>query len=121
VHGLADIPIIGNLFKYRSRTRNKTNLMVFLRPVVVRGKEDSSNLALDRYDYMRATGAAQQPEPSLLLNNLGAPVLPPLTNGQPPAGGIMAPVPPRPVGTPVPARAAPEGPPSPPAAPPNQR
>jgi general secretion pathway protein D len=121
VHGLADIPIIGNLFKYRSRTRNKTNLMVFLRPVVVRGKEDSSNLALDRYDYMRATGAAQQPEVSPLLNNLGAPVLPPLTNGQPSPGGIMAPVPPRPVGTPVPARAAPTGPQSPPAAPPNQR
>jgi general secretion pathway protein D len=121
VHGLADIPIIGNLFKYRSRTRNKTNLMVFLRPVVVRGKEDSNTLALDRYGYMRATGVAQQPEPSPLLKDLGAPVLPPLTDGQPSPGGIMAPVPPRPAGTPVPARAAPTGPQSPPAAPPNQR
>ncbi|MFX8844722.1 type II secretion system protein GspD, partial [Acinetobacter baumannii] len=31
---LGDIPVLGNLFKSRSRSRNKTNLMVFLRPVV---------------------------------------------------------------------------------------
>ncbi|MFZ6753183.1 type II secretion system secretin GspD [Undibacterium sp. Dicai25W] len=53
VTGLGDIPIIGNLFKYQTATRNKTNLMVFLRPTVIRSAEDSNNVSVDRYDYMR--------------------------------------------------------------------
>jgi general secretion pathway protein D len=94
VRGLADIPILGNLFKYRKRNRGKTNLMIFLRPVVVRSKDASSNLTADRYDYMRATGIAAQPtDNSILLRNLGAPVLPPLIDGQPAPGGVMATVP----------------------------
>ncbi|MEH6433653.1 type II secretion system secretin GspD, partial [Massilia sp. DD77] len=76
VRGLGDIPVLGNLFKYRTRTRVKTNLMVFLRPVVVRSKESSNSLAMDRYEYMRAAGAIGQPESSPLLRELGAPVLP---------------------------------------------
>jgi general secretion pathway protein D len=117
VHGLGDIPLIGNLFKYRTRTRNKTNLMVFLRPVMVRSKDASHGIAMDRYEYMRATAAAQRPEESILLNNLGAPVLPPLTNGVPPAGGILSTLPPKPVAAPAAAPA-----PAPvPGTPPNQR
>ena len=104
VRGLGDIPVLGNLFKSRTRTRNKTNLMVFLRPVVVRSKEASNSIAMDRYDYMRAAGAAGRPEDSPLMRDLGAPVLPPLVNGQPPLGGSMAT---RPVQTPPPANAAP--------------
>jgi general secretion pathway protein D len=95
VRGLGDIPLIGNLFKYRSRTRAKRNLMVFLRPVVVRSKEQNNSISMDRYDLMRAAGVAGQPtDDSILLRNLGTPVLPALTNGQPPAGGAMAPMPP---------------------------
>jgi general secretion pathway protein D len=95
VRGLGDIPILGNLFKYRNRTRNKTNLMVFLRPVVVRSKEQNNSISLDRYEYMRALGATTRPaDDTLLLRNIGAPELPPLTNGQPPAGGTMATMPP---------------------------
>ncbi|GAB3369749.1 type II secretion system secretin GspD [Massilia agri] len=92
VRGLGDIPVLGNLFKYRSRTRTKTNLMVFLRPVVVRSKEASNSIAMDRYEYMRAAGAAgqAQEEQTILMRSLGAPLLPPLTNGQPPVGGTMA-------------------------------
>jgi general secretion pathway protein D len=105
VHGLADIPVIGNLFKYRTRTRTKTNLMVFLRPVVVRSKEVSSSIAMDRYEFMRAAGAVAQPgNGSLLLRNLGTPVLPILNNnGQPPPGGQMAPAPTPPAAVPAPA------------------
>jgi general secretion pathway protein D len=95
VRGLGDIPIIGNLFKYQSRSRVKRNLMVFLRPVVVRSKEQNNSISMDRYELMRATGANSQPDDdSILLRNLGAPMLPPLTNGQPPAGGAMATMPP---------------------------
>ena len=54
VPGLGDVPLFGNLFKSQSRSRKKTNLMVFLRPVVMRDGRETSNLALDRYDLMRA-------------------------------------------------------------------
>ena len=50
---LGDIPVIGNLFKATSRRREKQNLMVFLRPVVVRDQDASNSLTMDRYDYMR--------------------------------------------------------------------
>jgi general secretion pathway protein D len=95
VRGLGDIPVLGNLFRYRNRTRNKTNLMVFLRPVVVRSKEQNNDISLDRYEYMRALGETTRPrDDTILMPNLGAPALPPLTNGQPPAGGVMATMPP---------------------------
>ncbi|MDM5175936.1 type II secretion system secretin GspD [Massilia sp. DJPM01] len=102
VRGLADIPVLGNLFKYRKRSRNKTNLMVFLRPVIVRSKEDSNAIASDRYDYMRSAGQATGgPKDGIVMPDYGTPVLPSLSNGQPPAGGAMAPVPPRPVPAPA--------------------
>jgi general secretion pathway protein D len=96
VRGLGDIPIIGNLFKYRSRNRTKRNLMVFLRPVVVRSKEQNNSISMDRYELMRAAGAASQPvDNTVLARDLGAPMLPPLNNnGQPPPNGAMATVPP---------------------------
>ncbi|MBY0572776.1 MAG: type II secretion system secretin GspD, partial [Undibacterium sp.] len=50
---LGDIPFIGNLFKYKRRKGGKVNLMVFLRPTVIRTAEQSSSVSLDRYDYLR--------------------------------------------------------------------
>jgi general secretion pathway protein D len=98
VRGLGDIPVIGNLFKYRTRQRNKTNLMVFLRPVIIRSKDDSNSISSDRYDYMRSAGEkVATPKDSFVLPDYGSPVLPALNRGQPPAGDAMAPVPPRPV------------------------
>jgi general secretion pathway protein D len=96
VPGLSSIPVLGNLFKYKTRTRGKRNLMVFLRPIVVRSKEQNDSISADRYEYMRAAGVTEQPKGgSAILPNLGAPVLPPLTNGQPPVtDGTMARMPP---------------------------
>ncbi|GAB2887291.1 type II secretion system secretin GspD [Uliginosibacterium flavum] len=51
---LSDIPLIGHLFRYQSRTHQKVNLMVFLRPVILRDGQASANLANERYDYLRA-------------------------------------------------------------------
>lgn len=53
VPGLGDIPLIGGLFRSESRKRTKTNLMVFLRPAVVRSQETMSGLTESRYDYIR--------------------------------------------------------------------
>ncbi len=102
VRGLGDIPVLGNLFKYRNRTRKKTNLMIFLRPVIVRSKEDSNSISSDRYEYMRSAGQkAAVPQDSVVMPDYGTPVLPQLVNGQPPRGGAMAPVPPKPVPRPA--------------------
>lgn len=49
---LGDIPFFGNFFKYQTKGRKKTNLMVFLRPTVIRSAEQSASVSLDRYDYM---------------------------------------------------------------------
>ena len=76
VPGLASIPLIGNLFKSESRKRVKTNLMVFLRPVVMRNQASSDQLTLDRYESIRATQQDVQPAKSLILPDTGAPLLP---------------------------------------------
>ena len=89
VPGLGDIPILGNLFKYQKRSRKKTNLMVFLRPTVIRNNEQSMNLSSDRYDYIRNAEIAAQPESKLTLPNMGAPLLPPLQDGQLAGGALV--------------------------------
>jgi general secretion pathway protein D len=64
---LSDIPIIGELFKSRSRSRSKTNLMVFIRPTVLRSRADGDTLTARRYGYVRAMQLARNPdvEPSI--------------------------------------------------------
>ena len=80
VPGLGDVPVFGNLFRSESRSRRKTNLMVFLRPVVVRDARATSSLALDRYELMRSVQQDSQPKPSSVLGINEAPVMPaPLT------------------------------------------
>ncbi len=94
VRGLGDIPVLGNLFKYQTRSRKKTNLMIFLRPVVIRNKEQSTSLATDRYDYMRSAQLAIKPADSILVNDFGQPVVPPLIDGRPAgSAGVAQPVP----------------------------
>ncbi|MEO8857093.1 MAG: type II secretion system secretin GspD [Burkholderiaceae bacterium] len=78
VPGLGDVPLFGNLFRSESRSRKKTNLMVFLRPVVVRDAAAVDSLSMDRYELMRAGQQALQPLPSAVLAPVSsAPVLPP--------------------------------------------
>ncbi len=77
VPGLGDIPLFGNLFKSESRSRKKTNLMVFLRPVVMRDSRETSTLALDRYELMRAVQKDAQPRSSSVLQINDSPVLAP--------------------------------------------
>ncbi len=50
---LGDIPFLGSLFKYESRSHRKTNLMVFLRPYVLRDASSARALTAERYDYIR--------------------------------------------------------------------
>ncbi len=85
---LGDIPFIGNLFKYQTKNRDKTNLMVFLRPYVLRDGKAANQLTGERYDYIRnEQGAVLRDNESSLLQPTGGPQLPatPSTSTPPPA------------------------------------
>jgi general secretion pathway protein D len=75
---LGDIPLLGQLFRFETRRQQKTNLMVFLRPFVVRDEATARVLAVDRYDQMRRVEEATRPDSRLVLPELPAPVMPPL-------------------------------------------
>jgi general secretion pathway protein D len=92
VPGLGDIPIFGNLFKAETRSRKKTNLMVFLRPVVVRDGAATEALSLGRYEQMRLNQQGFQPTPTGALPVQGSAVLPPAppTSAAPASDGAAA-------------------------------
>ena len=64
---LGDIPFLGALFRSESRERKRTNLMVFLRPIVMRDADSANRFSLDRYEQIRGEQKAAQPSPSLVL------------------------------------------------------
>lgn len=83
---LSDIPGIGELFKSRSNSRSKTNLMVFIRPTILRSKEDAQKLTQQRYGYVRGMQLQRDPqaEPTideLVRDYMGA--TPPIAVSQP--------------------------------------
>ena len=84
VPGLGRIPFLGGLFRYDNRKRVKTNLMVFLRPVVLRNAEASHTVTADRYDYIRQLQGDSRVTPHELI---------PESQFRPP---VMSPLPPRP-------------------------
>jgi general secretion pathway protein D len=99
VPGLGQIPVLGALFRYDTRKREKINLMIFLRPVVVRDVPMTAGLTTDRYEIIRGIqGGAQVPDrfPLPAMHGPQLPQqLPPLAPGQhalPPRAAPVAPV-----------------------------
>ena len=78
VPGLGDLPFFGNLFRSESRGRKKTNLMVFLRPVVMRDAAATEGLSMNRYEQMRGNQLSSQPASSTAVPVNEASVLPEL-------------------------------------------
>ncbi len=109
---LGDIPLLGNLFRNEQRTRRKKNLMIFLRPVVLRDQVSADQLTLDRYESIRSLQQGAQPVPNVVLPINEAPVLPPL----PAPGGASVPplgeAPSQPVPAPASPASAPDQPPT---------
>lgn len=64
---LGDIPVLGELFTSRSRSRTKTNLMIFIRPTIVRSRQDAQAISARRFNYTREMQRERYPkqEPSL--------------------------------------------------------
>lgn len=67
---LSDIPLIGELFKSRSRSRSKTNLMVFIRPTILRNREDNAALTARRYGYIRDFQLQRNPNEEPAIDTL---------------------------------------------------
>jgi len=98
VPGLGTLPVVGSLFRSQNKRRVKSNLMVFLRPVVLRTQQSADSITLDRYDAIRAQQAQPAAGASSLLSDEGKPQLPALSGA-----GKAAPEPAadRPVPTPA--------------------
>jgi general secretion pathway protein D len=70
---LGDVPGLGNLFRYETRKRSKTNLMVFLRPTVIRDASAVRGLTYDRYDYVIGEQKKAAPEERLFWPDTSVP------------------------------------------------
>ncbi|WLG36228.1 type II secretion system secretin GspD [Pseudomonas simiae] len=73
---LSDIPGLGALFRNEKRSVSKTNLMVFLRPYIIRDSGAGRSITLNRYEFMRRAQGALQPEHSWAMPDVQAPQLP---------------------------------------------
>jgi general secretion pathway protein D len=90
VPGLGAIPIIGQLFRYEARKKVKTNLLVFLRPVIVRTPDTAYGITADRYEYIQQLrGDAVIPK-HWLLPDFPSKQMPPLPPKQNPDGSYPA-------------------------------
>jgi general secretion pathway protein D len=74
---LGDIPLLGALFRYETRRQTKTNLMVFLRPLVVREKNNYGPVTSERYRQMIEEQEKARIPPSAVLPDIETPHLPP--------------------------------------------
>jgi general secretion pathway protein D len=104
---VGDVPVFGALFRYDNRRRIKTNLMVFLKPTVVRTSSAGGALTGDRYDYLIGEQQRLAPGPRAFWPDPTEPRLPPLTEPR------LRPItePPAPVATPpAPSGATPPAP-----------
>ncbi|MEX0958581.1 MAG: type II secretion system secretin GspD [Burkholderiales bacterium] len=74
---LGDLPLLGALFRYKTRSQSKTNLMIFLKPTVVRDSQRADAFTGERYDYILGEQQKAQPAPDVVLPDMESPTLPP--------------------------------------------
>lgn len=85
---LGDIPLLGNLFRYRSSQKTRQNLMIFLRPVILRNAADTTSITSPRYNQIRQLQIGQGGSIPM-LSGVKPPVMPALN--VPTTGSIAAP------------------------------
>ena len=74
---LGDIPWLGGMFRYKTRAHHKTNLMIFLRPTLVRDSQRANTYTSERYDYILGEQRKAQPAHDAILPDMVSPTLPP--------------------------------------------
>ncbi|MFL9931040.1 type II secretion system secretin GspD [Paraburkholderia sp. RL18-103-BIB-C] len=85
---LGDIPWLGQLFRSEQKTRDKTNLMVFLRPVIINDRDTAQAVTANRYDYIQGVQGAYRSDNNVMRDK-DDPVVPPMPLG-PSQGGSPA-------------------------------
>jgi general secretion pathway protein D len=99
VPGLGDLQALGGLFRYDTRTRTKTNLLIFLKPTVIRTSAAGREITSERYDYLRGEQQMDRPEARPFWPDPTYPEVPPTPTmpgspgTAPPAGAQPAPSP----------------------------
>jgi general secretion pathway protein D len=73
---LGDIPFIGHLFKSTTTSTRKRNLMVFIRPTIIRDGKLMNDISKEKYNYIRATELRKQEEGLSLMSDDKMPLLP---------------------------------------------
>ena len=77
VPGLGDIPILGNLFRYRKTQKEKRNLMIFLHPIILRDSVTGTLATNNKYSFIRDQQIAARQRGVALLPNESTPLLTP--------------------------------------------
>lgn len=77
VPALGDIPVVGNLFRYRNSTRLKRKLMMFLKPTILRDAAIEASVSSEKYNYIRTQQLEARENPQHLTRPEQQPVLPP--------------------------------------------
>jgi general secretion pathway protein D len=90
VPALGSIPLLGNLFKSRSGSRQKTNLLVFLRPKILRDQQATEATSAAKYDEMRNEQKSLNKGRITLLPGERQPSIPPLPAGNAPTSSARA-------------------------------
>ncbi|MEA9604618.1 type II secretion system secretin GspD [Polynucleobacter sp. JS-JIR-II-c23] len=110
---LKDIPIIGALFRSDAKTRTKTNLLVFMRPYILRDKDQAADITTNRLNLVQQTETAFKQAPMLLpkedltkMSDIEPPLIPPgkpvnQTPNNLPSSGLTKPIPVRPSNAPA--------------------
>ena len=65
---LGDIPVAGNLFKSEGRSNTRTNLMIFIKPTIVRSRGDAQTVTARNYNYIRAQELLRAQEGEITLD-----------------------------------------------------
>lgn len=79
---LGDLPVAGSLFRYNTRKRSKTNLVVFLRPVILRDRDSYAEMTQSRYEYVIGQQRASALPRQLMRGEDSAPELPPIVDAR---------------------------------------
>lgn len=81
VLGLSNIPIIGGLFRNKQKHQRKLNLMLFIRPTIIRTKSDLVGFTERKYGSMRSRQLEANSRSEYLIRDLSPSVMPPLNEG----------------------------------------
>jgi general secretion pathway protein D len=108
---LSEIPFLGALFRFKSQEKKRTNLMIFLRPVIVRAPEDAYRVTVDRYEYLRGYTRGEGPEREGIYDRFEP--APPGPSAPRPGSAPLAPPEAAPAPRPAAPASAPQAPPPP--------